>query len=281
MGRMRGVVCLAAVLACGLTAAAADDAAPKWPLAVRLMSYGPWQDDAWEHLKSIGVKHVFMQVPAPEAADDLLAKLKAHGMDVPVFRGELDLTKADGAAALAKQLAVCEKMGVKYLFLSAKPGETPRDEVFARLRAAGDAAQKHGVTLTLETHPPLGTNGDVQMETMKAVDHPNVRVNFDTANITYYNKGTDALAELKKSAAFVRTVEFKDHTGAFEVWAFPVAGKGVVDFKAVTGLLREQGYAGPVTIEFEGTKGVELTREQTLQAIADSVIYVRSLGGFD
>ena len=46
-------------------------------------------------------------------------------------------------------------------------------------------------------------------------------------------------------------------------------------------LLRESGYAGPVTIEFEGTKGVELTREQTLQAIADSVAFVRSLGGFD
>ena len=153
MGRMRFVLCLAAVLACGL-AAAADEAAPKWPLAVRLMSYGPWQDDAWEHLKSIGVRHVFMQVPAPEEADALMAKLKAHGLDVPVFRGDLDLTKVDGVAALEPQLAVCEKMGAKCLFLSAKPGETPRDEVVARLRAAGEAAKKHGVTLTLETHPP-------------------------------------------------------------------------------------------------------------------------------
>ena len=69
--------------------------------------------------------------------------------------------------------------------------------------------------------------------------------------------------------------------GGFEAWDFPVAGKGTVDFPAIVTVLREHKYAGPVTIEFEGTKGVELTEAQLKQAIADSVAYVRSLGPFD
>lgn len=273
---VRSCVVLAVVLSWGL--AWADE---PWPLAVRIMSYGKYEEAAWEHLPSIGVKHVFMKVPAADQMEAVMARLKQHGLSVPVVRGEADLSKDSFAAELEPQLAICEKMGVKYMFLSAKRGDAPKEAAYERLRAAGDAAREHGVTITLETHPDLGTNGAVQVETMQAINHPNVRVNFDTANITYYNENTDAVAELKKSLGYVATVEFKDHSCELETWDFPVVGQGKVDFKTIVAMLKQKAYAGPVTIEFEGTKGVELTQEQTLQAIADSVAYVRTLADFD
>jgi len=255
--------------------------AEPWPLGVRIMSYGKYQDAAWAHLPKIGVKHVFLSVPAADEADSVMARLKQYGLTTPVLRGQADLSKDTFAAELEPQLAVAEKMGAKYMFISAKRGDSPKEDAYRRLREAGEAAKKHGVVITMETHPDLGTNGDVQVETMKAVNHPNVGVNFDTGNISFYNKGTTAAVELKKSIKYVRTVELKDHSGEFEGWAFPVLGQGKTDFKSVVALLKENGYAGPVTIEFEGTKGVELTEEQTLDAIADCVAYVRSLGSFD
>ena len=245
------------------------------------MSYGKYQDAAWAHLQSIGVKHIFLPVPAPADMEATMKKLKDHGLDAPVVRGSAELSKDSFVADITAQLDVCAKMGVKYMFLSAKRENVPLEEAHARLRAAGDAAKAKGVTITLETHPDLGTNGDVQVQTMKAVNHPNVRVNFDTANITYYNKNTSAVAELKKSIALVGTVEFKDHNGEFETWNFPVLGQGVVDFPAIVKLLRDNKYAGPVTLEFEGVKGTELNEEQTKQAIADTVAYARSLKCFD
>ncbi|HNT86823.1 MAG TPA: sugar phosphate isomerase/epimerase family protein, partial [Candidatus Hydrogenedentes bacterium] len=182
---------------------------------------------------------------------------------------------------IAAQLAVCEKMGVKFMFMSAKRGDLSKEAAYARLRAAGVIAQARGVTITLETHPDLGTNGAVQVETMQAIDSPSIRVNFDTANITYYNRDTSAVAELAKSIEHVGTVEFKDHNGEFETWNFPVLGEGVVDFPAIVKMLRDHGYAGPVTLEFEGVEGVELSEDETKRAIADSVAYVRALGGFE
>jgi len=269
-----------AAVAAGIAtnACAADDAA--WPLAVRLASYGKYQDAAWQHLPSIGVRYVFLSVPKPEELDSVVKKLKENNLTALVIRGDTDLSKETCVDELAAQLAICEKMGVKYMFISAKRNNAEKAVVYDRLRRAGDAAKKHGVTITLETHPDLGTNGDVQIETMKAINHPNVRVNFDTANITYYNKGTDALTELKKSIDYVRTVEFKDHNHEFETWNFPVVGKGKVDFPGIVKLLKEHGYKGPVTIEFEGVKGVELNEEETKKSIADSVAYVKSIGQF-
>ena len=268
---------LAAAISYGW-AAAADTSAAEWPLAVRIHSYGAYQDAAWEHLPKIGVRYIFLSVPAPTEVDATLAKLKEHGLKALVMRGDADLSKDSFADELAPQLAACEKMGVKYMFLSAKRKDSPKEDAFRRLREAGDVAKKHGVTITLETHPDLGTNGDVQVATMRAINHPNIRVNFDTANITYYNKNTSALAELTKSVDLVGTVEFKDHSGGFETWVFPPAGQGVVGLPAIVALLQKHNYAGPITIEFEGTKGVELSEEQTKLAIAESVAYVRSLG---
>jgi len=256
----------------------ADDGAI--PLACRITSYGKFEEAAWTHLPSIGVHYVFLAVPAPDQVDATMKRLKEHGLTPLVIRGNTDLSKESCVGELAGQLAVCEKMGVKYMFLSAKLNGAEKSVVCDRLRRAGDAAKQHGVTIALETHPELCTNGDVQLETMKAVNHPNVRINFDTGNITFYNKGTDAVTELKKIVDYVATVELKDHSSEFEGWNFPALGQGKVDFAGILRILKEHKYSGPVTLEFEGVKGVALSEEQTKKAIADSVNYVRSLGQF-
>jgi len=268
---------LVIVLIGGLCMAAEDEG---WPLACRFASYGKYQEAAWSHLPSIGVQYVFLSVPAPDQVDAVMKRLKENKLTALVIRGDADLSKEDSVDQLAQQLAMCEKMGVKYMFLSPKHGDAPKEVAYERLRKAGDIAKQHGVTITLETHRDLGTNADVHIETMKAINHPNVRVNFDTGNITFYNKGADAVAELKKVIDYVGTVELKDHNLEYESWDFPALGKGKVNFPGILQVLKEHGYKGPVTIEFEGTKGVELSEEQTKQAIADSVAYLRSLAKF-
>jgi sugar phosphate isomerase/epimerase len=265
-----------------LASAASAEALPDQgsPLAVRITSYGKFQDAAWAHLPSIGVHYLFLPVPKPEEVDGMMQKLEKHGIKALVMRGDTDWSKDDCVDKLAGQLAICERMGVRYMFLSVKCNGAPKEDVYGRLRRAGDEAKKHGVTLTFETHPELGTNGDVQLETMAAVKHPNVRINFDTGNISYYNKGGDAVKELGKVVRQVGTMELKDHNLEPESWNFPVLGKGKVDFPTILEMLRKNRFTGPITIEFEGVKGVELNEEQTRQSIADSVAYLKSLAVF-
>jgi len=249
-------------------------------LVCRLASYGRFQDIAWTHLPSIGVRYVFMNVPPPDQIEAVKKRLATHGLAAMVLRGETDLSKPDSVGELAVQLETCRELGVRYMFLSPKRRGATKETICQRLREAGDVAERYGVTITLETHPDLGTNGDVHAETMKRINHPNIRVNFDTGNITYYNKGANALAELRKCMDFVGTVELKDHSGNLEEWSFPSLGKGAVDLAGVVRMLKQHGYAGPITLEIEGVKGIDMTEAETRKMIEDSVAYVRSLGQF-
>jgi len=257
-----------------------DRSPPTWPLACRLASYGKYQDAAWDHLPSIGVHHVFMSVPKPEDMPNIQKRLDDHQLKPLVIRGQADLGQPGCVDELAVQLATCEKLGVRYLFLSPRHTGVDKEVAYERLRRAGDIARKHGVVISLETHPDLGTNGDAHLETMRRVNHPNVRVNFDTGNITYYNAGADVVAELKKVIDYVATVELKDHGGRPKTWDFPALGRGKIDFAGVLRILKENGYAGPITIEVEGVEGIPGDEGQTKQAVADSVTFLRKLAPF-
>lgn len=276
-------VCLLLIVCFGCNAQVEDAAKPtklQNPLALRMANYGKFEADGWSHLPTLGMNYVFLNVPPSEKLGETEKLLADHRLRPLVLRGDTDLGRESCVDELAAQLAICEKLGVKYMFLSPKHTGVSKEVAYERLRRAGDEAKKHGVTIALETHPDLGVNADAHLETMRQINHPNVRVNFDTGNITFYNRGTDAVSELKKIIDYVVTVELKDHNGKYEDWNFPVLGKGAVDFPTIVKLLKKNNYRGPITIEVEGVKDVEMNESQTKQYIAESIEYVKSLGDF-
>jgi sugar phosphate isomerase/epimerase len=256
------------------------DPAPALRLACRINSYGAFQEAAWTHLPEIGIKHIFLNIPSADEVESLKQRLAESDLTVVVLRGDTDLSQESSVAELEAQLAICQDMDVKYMFLSPKRHGAPKETIYNRLRAVGDIAEKYDVTIVLETHPDLGTNGDVHLETMQQINHPRIRVNFDSGNIHYYNENADAPTELRKVLDYLATVEIKDHNGVYNDWNFPALGQGVVDIPGVLKVLRENGYEGPITMEIEGIKGVEWDEATTKQAIKESVDYLRSLGQF-
>jgi sugar phosphate isomerase/epimerase len=249
-------------------------------LACRINSYGGFQDAAWDHLPVTGISYIFLNVPAAEEVENTKQRLKDSGLTAIVLRGETNLSLESSLAELEEQLAICQEMDVEYMFLSPKRHDATKETIYGRLREAGDIAEKYGVTIVLETHPDLGTNGDVHLETMRQINHPRVRVNFDSGNIHYYNEGKNAADELLKIVDYVATVEIKDHSGVYNEWNFPTLGQGIVDIPEVLRVLREHDYQGPITMEIEGIKGVDWDEETTKRAIEDSVVYLHSLGDF-
>ncbi|GMU24644.1 MAG: hypothetical protein AMXMBFR13_47180 [Phycisphaerae bacterium] len=249
-------------------------------IACRLASYGAYQDRAWTHLPEIGILHMELPVPAPTERETIRRRLKEHGLQASSLQGTCDITQPDAPGIMQPQLEACRELGAGICFLSVKAKDTDRSVVWDRLRQIGDAAQALGVTVALETHPDLVTNGDEAVATMEAVNHPNIRINFDTANVYFYNQNVTAVGELRKTLAFVAAVHLKDTTGGYQDWNFPALGTGVVEFPEVFGLLNYRGFHGPFTMELEGTKGVERNEAQQLAYIGDSVAYLRRIGAF-
>lgn len=249
-------------------------------IACRIASYGKFEDRGWSHLPAIGIRHVEVPVPAPGELDVLRKRLADHGLTVTSLQGKCNVALPDVADSMRMQLYACSELGAKLCFLSVKGGDLERETVWERMRAIGDLAASEGVTIVMETHPDLMSNGQVGRATIEAISHPNVRVNFDTANIYYYNENVDTVEELKKVIEYVAAVHLKDTNGKYKTWHFPALGEGIVDFPEIFRLLNARGFTGPFTMELEGVEGVELDEAGQLKMVADSVDYLRKIGVF-
>jgi len=245
-------------------------------IAVNLGSYGRYRESAPAHLRSIGIRHVEVGVPAPDRAEATVRQLEEHGLSISTMIAPCDLEKPADTFESAARTA--QELGVPILFISAKAGDLPRNQAYQRLREMAQIADQHGVTLSLETHPDLAENATVARETVEAVGHPRLGWNLDTANLYYYNQGTDAVEECRRGLDLIRSVHLKDTNGGFHTWHFPALGDGVVDFAGVFRLLNGRGFNGPFTFELEGIEGETLTEAETQARVARSLDHLRSIG---
>jgi len=200
--------------------------------------------------------------------------------------GGADLRTAEGFALTARRLRFArDRFGAAVAVTGAgQPGDpAERRAVVGHLRGLGALADEIGIDLAVETHKGPTQDADAMLALMAEVDHPRVRLNFDTGNIAYYNRGADPVAELDRVKHLVRSVHLKDNRGGFEDWYFPALGDGgTVDFRRVREVLDGIGFAGPYTIELEGIGGEpEPGLAARTDRVARSVEHLRACGYFE
>ncbi|SRR5579883_7803 len=270
-------------------------------------SYGPagvWA--AVERIRAAGIDHLelalrghnFGGLVIPESvvitekataaeAQGFCDHLAAHGVKVSGCNvGGADIRTRDGVELTERRIRFAARwFGVPICVSGAgQPADAgERRTIVEHLRRLGETAGQVGVTLALETHKGPTQNASAMLSLMEEVDHPHVRLNFDTGNIAYYNRGADPCNELEQVKDLVRNVHLKDNRGGFEDWYFPAVGDGgSVDFARVRAILDGVGFTGPYTIEIEGIGGEpEPGLEGRQERIARSVAHLRSCGYFD
>lgn len=181
------------------------------------------------------------------------------------------------------KLEIARKLGVTAVVGGA--GEAAEGESRGMLirnlqRIASEAADR-GIVYCCETHPGLCQNAASMLRTIAEVDHPALRINFDTANLFYYNRNVDLAESLRQTREFIAHVHLKDTPGGFEQWSFDRLGNGVIDFVQVREMLDEVNFCGPYSIEIEGIAGEpEPTLIEYESRMAASVEHLRSCGYF-
>lgn len=213
---------------------------------------------------------VITEKASDEEAQALRDLLASRGVSVSGCNvGGGDLRTIEGVELTERRIRFAKRwFGVSVVVSGAgQPADsTERATVLRHLARIGDTAGGLGVTVALETHKGPTQNAAAMLELMGELDHPHVRLNFDTGNIAYYNRGYDPVQELAKVAPLVRNVHLKDNRGGFEDWYFPAPGDGgAVDFRRVREVLDAVGFAGPYTIEIEGIGGEPEPRMEARQ----------------
>lgn len=220
---------------------------------------------------------------AQEFVDYLAARdVKVSGCNV----GGPNILTPDGLELSLKRIRFASRwFHVPIVISGASQPSTPdeRKTMIASLRTMGSLAADLGMTVALETHKGPTQNAAAMLQLMADVDHPAVRINFDTGNIAYYNEGVNPVDELEKVKTFVRNVHVKDNRGGFEDWYFPAVGDaGAVDFVRIREILDTVGFAGPYTIEIEGIKDEpEPGLDGRTERVARSAQHLKACGYFD
>lgn len=247
--------------------------------ACRIASYGQYADEAWDHLPSLGIENIECHVCRTDSQRrDLRRRLDLSGLNITSFQCDCDIHRIDPGENMRPQLETCAEFQANIAFVSVRAEQLEMDEVAQRLRYVGDVAAGLGIAVVLETHPDLATNGSVALKTMQKVNHPNVRINFDTGNIYFYNRRRRTPDELAIILDFVSAVHLKDTTGRYKAFEFPALGDGVVEFPEVFAMLDRREFPGPYTLELEGVEGQSYTRQERLEMVEKSVDYLRAIG---
>jgi len=220
-------------------------------ISIREGGYGPWEA-AVDNVADAGILALEVGARPLEDLERIAAAAAEKGVRIATLSGGVNLDKDDSIADFEGHLASAGKLGVPVFFVSVSGSELHRPEHIKRLRALAEVAAQHGVVLSMETHPPFCQNAEGMLLTVSEVDHPNCRVNLDTANIFYYNEGLDSADELQKVIGVTASLHLKDTDGGYHSENFPVLGEGIVKFERIRYILVEAGFDGPLTIELEG-----------------------------
>jgi sugar phosphate isomerase/epimerase len=131
-----------------------------------------------------------------------------------------------------------------------EPGDPDRGPFLDTLGKVSQLAAERGVTIAFETGQETA---DLLRRTLDDLKCPNLKVNFDPANMLLYDKG-DPLRAVEVLGPDIRSVHVKDavRTKTPGTWGDEVSlGQGEVNIREFVRTLKKVGYRGPLCIERE------------------------------
>ncbi len=164
-------------------------------------------------------------------------------------------------------------LGLRDLMLHAgfipEPKDPDRKPFLDTLAKVSELAKASAVTVAFETGQETA---DLLRLTLDELNRPNLKVNFDPANMLLYDKG-DPLRAVEILGKDIRSVHVKDANRPTTPgqWGEEVPlGQGQVNIRAFVQALKKVGYCGALCIEREVGD-----QEQRLTDIAHGLRYLR------
>lgn len=197
-------------------------------------------------------------------AEELKQALAAAGSQVVVLsayeKAFADADRAERDACLRRfshTLALAGALGASAVRVLAgrevADDEWPRalERVAASLQSVADIAGEHGITLLIENHMgTMATSARRTVEICEAVGRENLRILFDPANLAFM-EAEDFLSAYRLQRSRIGLVHVKDAIGQGSRRRSVVPGEGNDPWEALLSAMTSDGYAGPLSIEYE------------------------------
>jgi len=118
------------------------------------------------------------------------------------------------------------------------------------------AAEKHGVVLGLENHWGLGRTADGVLRIVNAIDSPWLKATLDTGNFL-----DDTYEQIEKLAPKAAYMQAKTYYGGGKWYTLDL------DYPRIGKIMKDAGYKGYVSLEFEGQEDWETGIPKSLELL--------------
>jgi len=144
-----------------------------------------------------------------------------------------------------------------------------KDILVSSFKEVSSFARDKGITLALENHGKLCAKPDQILDLLSEVNSPNLKLNLDIGNFLRVNE--DPVSSVKKLAHLAVHTHIKDFK-KIDGKIIPVAlGEGDVDLDTCLKTLKENGYQGYLSLEYEAEVDSKAGVERSLEALRKSL----------
>ncbi|MEK7404681.1 MAG: sugar phosphate isomerase/epimerase family protein [Acidobacteriota bacterium] len=213
-----------------------------------------------ELMSEAGYYHSVSMEEDPHFIKDILDQhgLKPSGVSAhcPLMRPEISVMYLQRAIQFAAVLGA----PVVNTDESYRPSWISDDEVWSvmryTLKTVLRVAERYGVSIGIEPHQQISKTTAGLLKIASLVDHPLLRINYDTGNA--YLAGEDVYEGLERVGSRLVHMHAKDisveHSEAErgKVTGTPVGcacGDGVIDWARVISIIRKHGFSGVLSVE--------------------------------
>jgi sugar phosphate isomerase/epimerase len=217
----------------------------------------------------------------PALVTKIVDRAREAGIGISSYTIGADLCKADDAAQkkeierVKREVDVAHGLGVTRMRHDAASLPIPEcgiarfDRELPRMAAAcreiADYAKRFGITTSVENHGYFVQHSDRVQRLINAVGRDNFRTTLDVGNFICVDE--DPVAAVRNNIPHASHVHFKDfYLRPFtadpgegwarslfgNAWRGAIVGQGDVDVRSIVKIIRESGYAGCASVEFEG-----------------------------
>ena len=249
---------------------------------------------AIEDISKAGFKYIelasapeyFEHIPRPEngvtkeIVSSVLKELKDHDLTLQAIAGHTRLMKEDSVKNFKTVIDFANLANVKFINTDTGEVKDSKDEkkFYSDIKELADYAKDKDVTICLEMHGNWCNNGKIGAEIIKKINHPNIKLNYDTGNVIFYGNVRPE-EDLPYALEYMGYIHLKDNgSGKYKDWNFPALGQGIVDFDKIFNILKD--FNGPASVEIE-FDGKERSLEEINKAVKISYDFLKSHGLVD
>lgn len=230
-----------------------------------------------EHVEIVPVGYTLTD--NPELVDQIVAKAKEVGIDISNYAigANFALDSEDEVAKeierVKKEVDIAARLGVKLMRhdvasrsdISIKQFNSEVGRLAEACRQIADYAAEYGITTSVENHGYYIQASDRVQTLVEAVDRSNFKTTLDVGNFMCVDE--DPVIAVRKNLPYASIVHIKDFylrpasqnpgegwftTAGGNYLRGAIAGHGDINLRESIRLIKESGYDGYLSIEFEG-----------------------------